>query len=99
MVAGRLRFVDDYSGSLEDGDEYWIPDVAYRAPQKRTADEILTWMEEAAIDTDFERDVNGFFESVLLWNQSAQKLVSYPYGKDCLREACEFVMDQEERNG
>jgi len=23
--------------------------------------------------------------------------VTYPYGTGCLREACEFVMDQEER--
>ena len=98
-MSGRLRFVDDYAGRLYDGDEYWIPDVAYRAPKKRTADEILTWMEEEAIDTDFERDVDGCFESVSLYNQSAQKLAAYPYGERCLREACEFVMDQEEHNG
>ena len=99
VVAGRLRFVDDYAGSLDEGDEYWIPDLVYRAPWRRTADEILNWMEDEAIDTDFERDVDGCFKSVSLYNQSGQNLVSYPYGEYCLREACEFVMDQEERNG
>ncbi len=97
VVAGQQRFVDDYVGALCDGDEYWISERVPDKPKKRTGDQILTWMEESGIDAEFYYDVDMRCESVVLSNKHAQDLVTYPYGTGCLREAAEFVMDQEER--
>jgi hypothetical protein len=96
VVAGRPRFVDDYVGSLCDGDEYWIPGF-HMKPNGRTGNQILSWMTENLIDAEFEYDTDMMPEAVVLYNKHGQTLVTYPYGDDCLSEACEFVMDQEER--
>jgi len=96
VVAGRQRFVVDEVGSLCSGDEYWIPGV-HMKPGRRTGDQILSWMAGNFIDSEFEYDTDMMPESVVLYNKHGQTLVTYPYGKDCVREACEFVMDQEER--
>jgi len=97
VIAGHQRFVDDYVGSLCDGDEYWISERVPDKPKKRTGDQILTWIEENGIDMEFDYDVDMAFGSIVLYNKHGQSLVTYPYGKDCFREAAEFVMDQEER--
>ena len=97
VVAGQQRFVDDYVGALCDGDEYWISERVPDKPKKRTGDQILTWLEENGIDPEFQYDVDMRCESVILYNKHGQSLVTYPYGTGCLREACEFVMDQQER--
>ena len=96
VVSGHQRFVDDYAGSLSEGDEYWIPGVHMKS-KKRTGDQILTWLEESNIDPEFQYDVDMRPESVILYSKQGQSLVTYPYGTGCLREACEFVMDQQER--
>jgi len=96
VVAGQQRFVDDYAGSLSEGEEYWIPGVHMKS-KKRTGDQILAWMEDSGIDPEFQYDVDMRPESVILYNKHGQSLVTYPYGTGCLREAAEFVMDQEGR--
>ena len=97
VISGQQRFVDDYVGSLCDGDEYWISDRVSEKPKKRTGDQILSWLEESGIDPEFQYDVDMRPESVILYSKHGQSLVTYPYDKGCLREACEFVMDQQER--
>ena len=96
VVSGQQRFVDDYVGSLCDGDEYWISERVPDKPKKRTGDQILAWMEENGIDPEFQYDVDMRPESVILYSKHGQSLVTYPYDKGCLREAAEFVMDQKE---
>ena len=96
VVSGHQRFVDDYVGSLCDGDEYWISERVSDKPKKRTGDQILAWMEENGIDPEFQYDVDMRPESVILYSKHGQSLVTYPYDKGCLREAAEFVMDQKE---
>jgi hypothetical protein len=96
VVSGYQRFVDDYAGSLSEGEEYWIPGVHIKS-RKRTGDQILAWMEDSGIDPEFQYDVDMRPESVILYNKHGQSLVTYPYGTGCLREAAEFVMDQEGR--
>ena len=96
VVSGHQRFVDDYVGSLCDGDEYWISERVSDKPKKRTGDQILAWMEENGIDPEFQYDVDMRPESVILYSKQGQSLVTYPYDKGCLREAAEFVMDQRE---
>jgi hypothetical protein len=96
VVSGQQRFVDDYVGSLCDGDEYWISERVSDKPKKRTGDQILAWMEENGIDPEFQYDVDMRPESVILYSKHGQSLVTYPYDKGCLREAAEFVMDQKE---
>ena len=96
VVSGYQRFVDDYAGSLSEGDEYWIPGFHMKS-KKRTGDQILAWMEDSGIDPEFQYDVDMRPESVILYNKHGQSLVTYPYGTGCLREAAEFVMDQEGR--
>lgn len=95
VVSGRLQFVDDYVGALVDNDEYFVPERAIEPSKPRTGDAILTWMEENGIDAEFYYDVDMLCESVVLSNKHGQDLVTYPYGEGCLREACEFLMDQE----
>jgi len=97
VVSGHQRFVDDYVGSLCDGDEYWISERVPDKPKRRTGDQILAWMEENGIDPEFQYDVDMRPESVILYSKHGQSLVTYPYDKGCLREAAEFVMDQQER--
>ena len=97
VISGQQRFVDDYVGSLCDGDEYWISERVPDKPKRRTGEQILTWMEENGIDMEFDYDVDMTFGSIVLYSKHGQSLVTYPYGKDCFREACEFVMDQQER--
>jgi len=96
VISGQQRFVDDYVGSLCDGDEYWISERVSDKPKKRTGDQILAWMEENGIDPEFQYDVDMRPESVILYSKHGQSLVTYPYDKGCLREAAEFVMDQKE---
>ena len=96
VISGQQRFVDDYVGSLCDGDEYWISERVPDKPKKRTGDQILAWMEENGIDPEFQYDVDMRPESVILYSKHGQSLVTYPYDKGCLREAAEFVMDQKE---
>ncbi len=96
VVSGHQRFVDDYVGSLCDGDEYWISERVPDKPKRRTGEQILTWMEENGIDPEFQYDVDMRPESVILYSKHGQSLVTYPYDKGCLREAAEFVMDQKE---
>ena len=97
VISGQQRFVDDYVGSLCDGDEYWISERVSDKPKKRTGDQILAWMEENGVDPEFQYDVDMRPESVILYSKHGQSLVTYPYDKGCLREAAEFVMDQKER--
>jgi hypothetical protein len=96
VISGQQRFVDDYVGSLCDGDEYWISERVPDKPKKRTGDQILSWLEESGIDPEFQYDVDMRPESVILYSKHGQSLVTYPYDKGCLREAAEFVMDQKE---
>jgi uncharacterized protein RhaS with RHS repeats len=69
-----------------------------KEPKKRTGDQILTWLEDNGVDMEFDYDINMSTESLVLSGKHGQTLVTYPYGKGCVREACEFVMDQEERD-
>jgi hypothetical protein len=96
-VSGQQRFVDDYVGALCDGDEYWISGRVPDKPKKRTGDQILAWIEDRGIDAEFDYDVDMRCESVILYSKHGQPLVTYPYGEGCVREACEFLMDQEDR--
>ncbi len=93
-VAGRKRFRDCYVHELTEGDEYWMPEPSEDTP--RTGDVILSWMEENGIENNIDYDIDGKPESIELCSKVGQTLVTYPYGKGCLREACEFIMDLEE---
>ena len=55
-------------------------------------------MTENFIDAEYEYNTDMMPEAVVLYNKHGQTLVTYPYGEACVREACEFVMDQEERD-
>ncbi len=53
------RFKDIYVGHLKAGDEYYAPSPVKR---KRTAEEILAYIEDNEVEWIIQKDVDGFFE-------------------------------------
>jgi hypothetical protein len=96
-VCGQQRLRDCYVAELCNGDEYFIPAASKETDTPRTDAMILSWMEENGIENYFHHDIDGKPESLELCNKHGHCLVKYPYGKGCLKEACEFVMDEEDR--
>jgi len=96
VISGQKRLRDCYVSELCVGDEYHIPEQFKQS--SRNGDMILHWIEENMIDTALTFDVDGNPESIELSDRFGQVLCTYPYGEGCFREACEFVMDQEDRH-
>jgi len=97
IISGTYRLRDCRVHELSYGDEYNILEKAEEpVKEPRTGDEILAWMEGNCIEPQYIFDVDGKPEAIALWNDKGSKLTpERPYEKGCLREAAEFVMDQE----
>jgi len=94
---------DCYVGDLSDGDLYC--QRLQTKLQKRTASDILKFIAEREICISYEFGVDlcehswsgNAYAVIKLSDGSGQSLTKYPYDNaSALREAVEFVMDQEE---
>ena len=102
-LTGRGSINDCYVGDLSDGDQYC--QRLQTKLQKRTASDILNFIadREICISYEFGSGLCGHtwsgndYAIIKLSDASGQSLTKYPYDNaSALREAVEFVMDQEE---
>lgn len=102
-LTDRGSINDCYVGDLSDGDQYC--QRLQTKLQKRTASDILNFIadREICISYEFGCDLRDFswsgndYAVIKISDGSGQSLAKYPYDNaSALREAVEFVMDQEE---
>ena len=102
-LTDRGSINDCYVGDLSDGDQYC--QRLQTKLQKRTASDILSFIaeQEICISYEFGSDLcshtwsGNDYAIIKLSDASGQSLTKYPYDDaSALREAVEFVMDQEE---
>jgi hypothetical protein len=92
-LTDRGSINDCYVGDLCDGDQYC--QRLQTKLQKRTASDILNFIADREICISYE--FGSDYEFIKLSDASGQSLTKYPYDNaSALREAVEFVMDQEE---
>jgi len=94
-LTGRGSINDCYVGDLSDGDQYC--QRLQTKLQKRTASDILNFIADREICISYHTWSGNDYAIIKLSDASGQSLTKYPYDNaSALREAVEFVMDQEE---
>ena len=91
LLGKNGHFTDYYVADLVPGDEYFLPNHN----QKRTADQILAFIEDNELELQYAMDVDG--DEMIEWfgKNKRDPLVKYPKRKGCVRESVEFLMDME----